>query len=175
MFSWFLFKPCFVGIVSELYTHTLKYRTYQQQAKSIEYKQSLQRVYNKYQADSAKWILLRSFARSIIYLISRVVSAVAAAGSSLPPLGELFGYSVARLGVVPVCQSLHKQKPSLPLRTNQHLVSISPLLWSAPSSVTCQRISLMLVFSFFLFLFSPKCCHSSFGSGLTDVWLKSLT
>lgn len=85
-------------------------------------------MYNKYQADSAKWILLRSFARSIIYLISRVVSAVAAAGSSLPPLGELFGYSVARLGVVPVCQSLYKQKPSLPLRTNQHLVSISPLL-----------------------------------------------
>lgn len=84
---------------------------------------------------------------------------------------KCFSYSVARLGAAPVCQSLHKQKPNFPLRTNQHLFSISALLWSAPSPVTFQRVSLILPCSLSLF----KVFSLSFGLGVSDVWIKSLT
>lgn len=109
-------------------------------------------------AANSEWILLRAFAQSIMCLISR--EGTHSLLLDQPFLSALANASATvRLGAAPVCQSLYKQKPNFPLWTNQHLFSISPRLWSAPSPVTFQKVALILpcslsvfkVFSLFTF------------------------
>lgn len=116
-----------------------------------------------YGADNAEWILLRAFCSICNVPNFPWRNTVAATWSALAPARASALYSVARLGAAPVCQSLHKQKPDFPLWTNQHLFSIRPRLWSAPSPVTFQRVSLSLP------------CSLSLCLPFTHVWIKSFT